>query len=172
MVSVLIIAGGLLAAVTRHPWGIAPIAAAVVCAASVARRREVWLVALGAMFLHDVLLGLSSFTIVRFVAIAAVAAVVQSFRMRPRFIAVSAGVLIAAPLYQVILAIGDWATQYCTPQPRTTEGLLATLSSALPYMQRSVLSDLVFTAMFLALYAAVGFLLQRRWPRLLAISRS
>ena len=169
---VLSVVAGLLAAVTGHPWGIAPIAAAVVCAASVLRRREVWLVALGAMFLHDAILGFSSFTLVRLLAIAAVAGVVQWLRLMPRLMAVSVGVFVAAPLYQVILAVGDWATHYCTPHPRTTEGLFATLSSAAPYMQRSLLSDLAFTTMFLALYTAIGFLLQRRWPRLLAISRS
>ena len=166
----LMLAGGVLT-IMGHPWGMAPIVAAVVCAGSFLRRRDMLIIGLGAMLLHDMVLGLSLFTLVRLAAIAGVIGVVQWLRVTPRPLSLGAGVVLAAPVYQVILAVGDWATHFCTTQPRTLAGLQATLFSAWPYMQQSFFSDLAFTAAFLGLYTCVGYVLRTRWPALVA-SRS
>lgn len=167
----LVVVGGLLAA-AGHPWGLTPIVASILCAGCFLRRRDVVLVGLGAMLLRDVVAGLDAFTLVRLVAISGVVGVVLMLRPRPRPVSLGTGLLLAAPVYHVILAAGDWATHYCTPYPRTFAGLRATLASAWPYMQRSFLNDLMFTAAFIGLYVLAGALVRLRWPRLIASLRS
>ena len=158
---------GLLAAWLGHPVGIAPVVAGVVCAACFLRRRDVFVVALGAMLLHDALVGVSAFTFVRMAAIVSVAGVVCAWRAKPRLISALGGILLAAPIYHLILIVGDWATQTCAPYARTFAGLASAMSSSWPYVQRVMLSDVLFTSLFVGCYTLAGAAMALRWPTLL-----
>ncbi len=153
---------GLTAASFHHTLGMAPILAALLCAACFLRKRDALLVGLGAMLIHDAIVGLSIFTLVRMIAILGVVGVIWALRVRPTWTSLLPGVAVAAPVYHLALAVGDWATQFCTKAPHTVTGLAATLMSAFPYFQRSFVSEVFFTAAFLGIYTLSGSII-RRW---------
>lgn len=165
LLMVFTVIAGVAAGLLHHPVGIAPILGALLCAACFLRKREVLIVGLGAMVIHDLIVGLSVFTIVRLVAILGVIGMIWAIRVKPTWASLLPGVAVAAPTYHLALAVGDWATQFCTKAPHTFPGLAATLMSAFPYFQRSFVSDVLFSAVFLGLYALSGSAIRLWRPR-------
>lgn len=157
------LAAGLLASFAHHV-GSTPILGALLWASCFLRRRDVLLIGLGAMLIHDAVLGLSAFTLVRLVATAGVVGTLWLVRVRPAPIPLLAGLALSAPVYHVLLAAGDWATQFCSKAPHTPTGFWSTMASALPYAQRAFLGDLAFTGVFFGLYTLAGYLVTLRWP--------
>lgn len=162
---------GVAAAVFHHTVGPAPILAALLCAACFLRKRDVLAVGLGAMLIHEAIVGFSVFTVVRLVAILGVTGIIWALRVRPTWTSLLSGVALASPTYHVALAIGDWATQFCTKAPHTVTGLAATLMSAAPYFQRSFVSEVAFSAAFLGFYALSGGAIRRLRPALLSVQK-
>jgi hypothetical protein len=70
-------------------------------------------------------------------------------------------------VYHFVLAVGDWATQICSKEPWTAQGLFATIATAIPYFQRSLVGEVLFTSVFLSVYALAGYVVSLRWPSLL-----
>jgi hypothetical protein len=155
---------GILTAALQHPVGLAPILAALLCAACFLRKRDVVIVGLGAMLIHEAMVGFSLFTIVRLVAILGVIGVIWAIRVRPAWPSLLLGLSLSAPVYHLALATGDWVIQFCTKAPHTAAGFAATLMSSLPYIQRSVVNEVFFTAAFLGLYALSGSAIRLWWP--------
>jgi hypothetical protein len=158
---------GALASQLNHVVGTAPILGALLCAACFLRTRDVAVIGVVAMLTHDLVSGLSWFTLVRLVGVLAVVGIIAALRVRPSLKSLLVGLGMSAPVYHVTLALGDWVTHTCSKEPWTTSGLVNTLASSLPYFQRSFLADLVFTSAFLGLYALAGYLVTLRWPSLI-----
>lgn len=163
----LTVAAGVMAASFSHTLGTAPILGALLCAACFLRRRDVLVIGLGAMLIRDALTGFSLFTLVRVVAILGVIGVIWAIRVRPRWGSLLLGLALAAPAYHLALATGDWITQFCTKEAHTAAGLAATLMSSLPYIQRSLVSELLFTTAFVGLYTLSGSAIRLWWPAVL-----
>ena len=161
------VVAGVMAGQFQHVVGAAPILAALLCASCFLRRRDVALIGLVGMLAHDLLVGVSWFTLVRLVGVLSVIGIIAALRVRPSVKSLLVGLGISAPAYHVILAIGDWITHTCSQEPWTSVGLVNTLASSLPYFQRSFLGDVVFTSAFLGLYALAGYALTLRWPSLI-----
>jgi len=119
------------------------------------------------MLARDLIVGVSWFTLVRLVGILAVIGIIWALRVRPSLKPLLLGVGLSSSAYHLVLAVGDWVTQACSTAPRTPQGLIATMTSSLPYFQRSLIAELLFTSVFLGAYALAGHLLARRWPALL-----
>ena len=130
----------------------APILAAVLCAASLLRSRHLWIVALGGVLVRDFLLGISVFTLVRLVGMALVVAAVYGLKVRATARSLLIGLLVVSPIFHLALAVGDWATGTCGIWPMTAAGLAGSIRTALPYFQQSFIGDLFFTGLFLGLY--------------------
>lgn len=158
---------GVMAGQFQHVVGAAPILAALLCASCFLRRRDVVLIGFVGMVAHDLLVGVSWFTLVRLVGVLSVIGIIAALRVRPSVKSLLAGLGISAPAYHVILAIGDWITHTCSQEPWSPTGLVNTLASSLPYFQRSFLGDVVFTSAFLGLYTVAGYALTLRWPLLI-----
>lgn len=163
LIAVWALAAGLLASFAHHV-GSAPILGALLWASCFLRRRDVLLIGLGAVLIHDAVLGLSAFTLVRLVATAGVVGILRLVRVRPTPLRLLAGLGFSAPVYHVLLAAGDWATQFCSKAPYTPSGFWSTMAGALPYAQRAFLGDVAFTACFFGLYMLAGYLVTLRWP--------
>jgi hypothetical protein len=164
----LAVVGGVLAAVLGHPWGVAPIIAGVLCAACFLRGSHLYIVGVGAMLLRDVIVGVSLFTPIRIIAVLAVIAIAQALRVRlNRPIALIGALIIAAPVYHLILNVGDWAVQLCAAEGRTASGLWTTLTSAWPYFQQSFALNLLVTFVCLGVYISAGYVLRLRWPTII-----
>jgi hypothetical protein len=158
---------GALASQLSHVVGTAPILGALLSAACFLRKRDVAVIGVVAMLTRDVVTGLSWFTLVRLAGVLSVVGIITALRVRPSMKSLSVGLVVSAPAYHVVLALGDWITRTCSQQPWTPVGLSATLASSLPYFQRSFLGDLVFTSAFLSLYTLAGYLVTLRWPALI-----
>ncbi|PIQ81686.1 MAG: hypothetical protein COV76_07210 [Candidatus Omnitrophica bacterium CG11_big_fil_rev_8_21_14_0_20_64_10] len=152
---------GLLAGRFHHTVGIAPVLGVILCAACFLKPRQLFWIGWGGMLLRDGLVGFSPFTLVRLLAITAVVAAVVRLRLRPTFRSLAVGLLLVSPVYHGLLTVGDWWTGTCVVLPRTAEGLARAFATALPYLGRAFVGDLLFTSVFLALctmaaYAAAG----------------
>ena len=153
--ALLTLACGLIAGQFHHTFGVAPILGAVLCAAFFLRPRQLFMVGLGGMLVRDLLMGLSLFTLVRFAGMALVVAAIVALKVRPNLRSLLTGLLVSSPIFHLALAVGDWATGACGNWAKTPGGLAQSIASALPYFQRSLVVDFLFTAVFLAAYSAV-----------------
>ena len=164
---VLLVVAGVVAGVFSHPLGMAPILGAVVCAACFFKRWELLVIALGAMLFRVAIVGFSLFTPVRLVGMLAVVGIIWAIKVKPSFKSLLLGLALVSPVYHLALTLGDWTLQFCTQSPRTTEGLMASLSSSLPYMQRAFAGDVLFASAFMVLFTLSGYVVTWRWPALL-----
>ena len=153
---------GLLAGRFSHLFGVAPILGALLCAACFLRPKELFVVGLGGILVRDLLMGLSSFTLVRLAGIALVVCAMIALKVRPSPRSLLTALVISSPIFHLTLAVGDWATGTCAVVPRTPAGLLSSIVSSLPYFQRSFLGDILFAALFLAAYGLAANLLSLR----------
>lgn len=158
---------GALASRLNHVAGTAPILGALLCAACFLRARDVAVIGVVAMLVHDAVTGVSWFTLVRLVSILSVVGMIAALRVRPSMKSLLLGLAGAAPVYHLTLALGDWVTHTCSNEPWNPIGLVNTLASILPYVQRSMLGELLFTGAFLGLYTVAGYAVTRRWPALI-----
>lgn len=164
MVLALTVAAGVMTASFNHALGMGPMLAALLCAACFLRQRDVLIIGLGAMLIHDLMVGLSVFTLVRLAAILFVVGAIRVLRVRPAAGSLLLGLAVIIPLYHLALTTGDWITHFCTQEPHTVQGFMATLGSNLPYIQHSCVNDLVLTAVFLGVYTLSGSALRTWWP--------
>lgn len=155
-------AGGIIAGQFHGPFGVAPILGAILCAAFFLKPKQLFLIGLGGMVVRDLLMGLSLFTLVRLIAIALVVAVVVALKIRPTVRSLLVGLFTVSPIFHLTLAVGDWWTGTCSTFPKTGQGLLASIHGSLPYLERSLVGDTVFTALFLLGYTIVACFFSRR----------
>lgn len=153
---------GLIAGQFHHQVGIAPVLAAILCAGIFLKPRNLWLVGLGGMLLRDLLLGFSLFTPVRLIAIALVIGIVQRLKIQPNLRSLVAGLLISSPVFHLVLAVGNWATNACGVWPKTPAGLWSSVAGSWGYFLGSFAGDVLFASLFLALYASVGYAVSHR----------
>lgn len=158
LVATLLIVLGVVCRVVPHPWNFAPVGAiALFGGATFASRRAAILVPLVAMFLGDTFIGLHSLMPVIYTTYALIAILGMALRERrtsPLFIAGAA--TLGAIVFFVITNFADWLAFY----PRTAAGLVACYVNAIPFFDRTLVSDLLFSAIFFGLYA----LAERRLP--------
>ena len=153
---------GILASQFHHQVGIAPVLAAILCAALFLRSRDLWLVGLGGMLLRDVLLGFSPFTLVRLAAISVVILAIQRLQIRPTLRSLLTGLLVSSPLFHGVLAVGNWANNACGVWPKTAQGLWSSIATSWPYFQQSLVGDVLFTSFFLSVYSLATYGLAHR----------
>jgi hypothetical protein len=158
------IVAGVLASRLTHVVGTSPILGALLCAACFLRRRDLVIIGIVAMLTRDVLTGISWFTLVRLVSVLSVIGLIAALRVGPSVPLLMMGLAASAPVYHLVLAVGDWITRTCSQEPWTPAGLAATVAGSLPYFQRAFLGDLVFTSAFLGVYTLAGYLVTLRWP--------
>ena len=164
------VVAGAVASQLSHVVGTAPILGALLCAACVLRKRDLVIVGVVAMLARDVVAGLSWFTLVRLAAILSVVGVLWIVRVRPSVTSFVVGLGVVAPVYHVVLTMGDWVTQTCSKAPLTFQGLQATFAGSLPYIGRSIITDAVLAGAFLTLYLLAGLFMVSRWPSLRSMS--
>ncbi|MBI1953169.1 MAG: hypothetical protein HYS41_03505 [Candidatus Omnitrophica bacterium] len=154
---VLVAVGGLMAAAFQHELGAAPILGALLCAACFLRPRDLFWVGLGGMLVRELAIGISVFSAVRLVAVALVAAALVALKVRPSFRSILTGLLVSSPIFHLSLSVGDWLTGFCGVWPKTAAGLTGAIVTALPYFQRSLVGDFLFSSLFLGLYTGLAY---------------
>lgn len=158
ILATLLIVLGVVCRVAPHPWNFAPVGAiALFGGATFASRRAAILVPLIAMFLGDLIIGLHSLMPViyaTYVLIAVIGMALRERRNAPLFVA--GGATLGAIVFFGISNFADWLAFY----PHTWAGFAACYVNAIPYFDRTLFSDLLFSALFFGIYAIA----ERRMP--------
>lgn len=153
----LTVACGILAGQFHHLFGVAPVLGAILCATCFLKPRDLFVVGIGGMLLRDLLLGFGLFTVVRVAGIALAVGVVVLLRVRPNLRSLLSGLVLSSALFHLALAVGDWATGTCVVWPKTPQGLASSMVTALPYFQRALVGDLLFSSLFLSVYGLAAY---------------
>ncbi len=149
----------------------APLSAIALCGAIFLPRRFAYALPLGALFISDLLLNahygvplLSLEMVLRYVALALIAAGGLALRLNPRAGLVLGASAAGSALFYLMSNTGSWLTLTNPGYEKSLAGWVQALTTGLPgypatwtFYRHTLLSDLLFTALFL-----VCFALQRR----------
>lgn len=167
MFCTLLVILGVVCRVAPHPWNFVPVGAiALFAGATFDDRRSAFLVPLTAMFLGDLLLGFHSLMPVIYATYALIVAL--GIRLRARrhsVIAVGGAAIASATIFFVITNFAVWASGGLYPM--TFEGLVECYVAAIPFFERTIASDLLFSAIFFGAFA----LAERRFAAFAPIGR-
>jgi len=153
MLTLLLVLLGVVFRVAPHPWNFAPVGAiALFAGATFDNRRAAFLVPLVTMFIGDLFIGLHSLMPVIYATYALIVVFGMLLRERRRSISfVGAGAIASATLFFVITNFAVWASGMT--YPKTIDGLMACYVAAIPYFDRTLASDLLFSAIFFGAFA-------------------
>jgi hypothetical protein len=151
-ITALLIVLGVVWRITPHPWNFAPVGAiALFAGATFDNRRAAYLVPLVTMFIGDAFMGFHSLMPVIYATYALIVAVGMLLRERRSVPAIAAGAMASATLFFIITNFAVWGSGIT--YPRTLEGLVACYVAAIPYFERTLMSDLLFSAFFFGAFA-------------------
>lgn len=161
LVAIGLIALGVLARVVPHPGNFAPVGAIALFGGAVfARPWAALLVPLAAMFAGDTILelttgyGYHTLMPVVYVTYALIAVLGMLLRERRRSpVAVGAAVVASSTIFYLVSNLAMWMISDIFP--RTFQGLVACYVAGIPYFGRTLLSDLMFAAIFFGVYTLV-----------------
>lgn len=158
----LLVVLGVVCRVVPHPLNFAPIGAiALFAGASFRDRRAAFVVPLAAMFIGDLFIGLHSLMPLIYATYALIVVLGMLLRERRRSpLHVVAGAVGGATIFFVLTNFAVWLDMY----PRTLAGLTACFVNAIPFFDRTLMSDLLFSAIFFGAYALAGRVHAHRLP--------
>jgi len=151
--SLLLVILGVVCRVAPHPWNFAPVGAiALFAGATFENRRAAFFVPLATMFLGDLVIGLHSGMPVIYATYALIVILGMALRTRRHsMIAVGGAAIASATIFFVFTNFAVWAGG--TLYPKTLAGLAACYTAAIPFFDRTLASDLMFSAIFFAAFA-------------------
>jgi len=158
--TLLLVIIGVVFRVAPHPWNFAPVGAiALFAGATFDDRRSAFFVPLVTMFIGDLFIGLHSLMPVIYATYALIAVLGMLLRERRHSVAAIGGAAFAsATIFFVITNFAVWFMG--TTYPKTFDGLVACYIAAIPFFDRTLASDLLFSAIFFGAFA----LAERRIP--------
>jgi hypothetical protein len=137
----------LLAAASRlipHPANFSPVAAlALFSGAKLADSRQKYLVPLAAMFLSDLVLGLDSLVPVIYGSFALMVSLGSWLKGRQSFWVINGAAVAGAALFFILTNFGVWAVGHL--YPKTVSGLIECFIAGIPFLQNTLLSNLIYT---------------------------
>jgi hypothetical protein len=145
-----------------HPWNFTPLSAmGLFAGAHFTSRRTAYALPLSAMLISNLLLG-SAYVTFPLVMLSFAVAVFLGTLLRGRRDALSIGgaALASSLIFFVLTNAGHWALT--ADYPKTSAGLAACFTAAVPFFRNTLMGDLFFTAAFFGGFA----LLERRFPAL------
>ncbi|HJQ39825.1 MAG TPA: DUF6580 family putative transport protein [Thermoanaerobaculia bacterium] len=151
--SLLLVALGVVLRVAPHPLNFAPVGAiALFAGATFENRRSAFLVPLVTMFIGDLFIGLHSLMPVIYATYALIVILGMALRSRRRSVLAVGGAAIAsATIFFIVTNFAVWLT--LETYPLTLDGLAACYAAAIPFFDRTLASDLLFSAIFFGAFA-------------------
>ncbi len=144
-----------------HPPNISPVAAmALFGGACFSDRRVALLVPFLALLLSDLVLGLHDTMVYVYAGFALTVVIGFWVGRDPRATRISTAVIASSLLFFLITNFGAWLTSGL--YPLTAQGLVQAYVAGIPFLQNSLIGNIVFTALLFGGFA----LLQRRIPAL------
>lgn len=159
---ILLVVLGVVCRVLPHPLNFAPIGAiALFAGASFKDRRAAFVVPLVAMFIGDLFIGLHSLMPLIYATYALIVVLGMLLRERRSSpLHIVGGAVGGATIFFVLTNFAVWLDMY----PRTLEGFIACYVNAIPFFERTLGSDLLFSAIFFGAYALAGRVHAHRLP--------
>jgi len=159
MLPLLLVILGVVCRVTPHPWNFVPVGAiALFAGATFANRRAAILLPLLMLFAGDTALelltgqGYHSLMPVVYATYALIAILGWLLRERRNSpLVIAGGATAGAILFFLTTNFAVWALG--NMYPHTLEGLAACFVAAIPFFERTLMSDLLFSAIFFGIYA-------------------
>jgi hypothetical protein len=159
LIALILIALGVMARVVPHPANFAPVGAIALFGGAVfGSRRAAMLVPLAAMFAGDTILELTTgygyhalmpAVYGSYALIAVLGMLIRHRRRSP--VVVGAASLASSTIFFLVTNLAMWTISEVFP--RTFEGLGACYLAGIPYFGRTMLSDLIFAAVFFGVHA-------------------
>jgi hypothetical protein len=151
--SLLLVLLGVVFRVAPHPLNFAPVGAiALFAGATFENRRSAFLVPLVTMFIGDLFIGLHSLMPVIYATYALIVILGMALRSRRRSaLAVGGAAFASATIFFVITNFAVWLTG--ETYPLTPGGLAACYVAAIPFFDRTLASDLLFSACLFGAFA-------------------
>lgn len=151
--SLLLVLLGVVRRVAPHPLNFAPVGAiALFAGATFENRRSAFLVPLVTMFIGDLFIGLHSLMPVIYATYALIVILGMALRSpRRSAIAIGGAAVASATIFFIITNFAVWLT--LETYPLTLDGLVACYVAAIPFFDRTLASDLLFSAIFFGAFA-------------------
>lgn len=153
MICTLLVVLGVVCRVAPHPWNFAPVGAiALFAGATFDDRRSAFAVPLLAMFAGDLFIGFHSLMPVIYATYALIVAL--GLRLHPRrrsIVAVGGTAVASATIFFIVTNFAVWLSGMT--YPKTLAGLVACYVAAIPFYDRTLASDLLFSAIFFGAFA-------------------
>lgn len=157
--SLLLVILGVVFRVAPHPWNFAPVGAiALFAGATFDDRRSAFLVPLATMFIGDLFIGLHSLMPVIYATYALIVVLGMALRewcaplARLRnALAIGGASIASSTIFFVITNFAVWLSGMT--YAKTLDGLAACYVAAIPFFDRTLASDLLFSAIFFGAFA-------------------
>jgi hypothetical protein len=128
-----------------------------------------WITPLLLMVVSDLIIGLHAIVFFTWGSIVLIALLGHQMRGRKNAATLLGTGVLAAVIYFFITNFGAWLVMY----PKTAAGFVSCYVAAIPFFRNSLLSTVVYTALFCGLYEAVSFSVKNtRFAAILSSSRS
>ncbi|MFA5259807.1 MAG: DUF6580 family putative transport protein [Candidatus Omnitrophota bacterium] len=128
-----------------------------------------WITPLLLMVVSDMIIGLHAIVLFTWGSIVLIALLGYQMRGRKNAANLLGTGVLAAVIYFLITNFGAWLVMY----PKTAEGFVSCYVAAIPFFRSSLLSTVVYTALFCGLYEAVASTVKNtRFAAILLSSRS
>ena len=149
-----LVVAGVVLRVIPHPWNFAPIGAIALFGG--ARFDRKWMgiaLPLITMFIGDAFIGFHSAMPVIYATYALIAVIGMFLRNRRSIAAIGGASLLSSTIFYLTTNFWVWARG--TTYAKTFAGLITCYVAAIPYFERTIASDLLFSAIFFGVFAAV-----------------
>ncbi len=155
MLATLLIVFGVVCRVAPHPLNFAPIGAiALFAGATYENRRLAFLVPLVTMLIGDAFIGFHSLMPVIYATYALITLLGIALRERRTSpLHIGGGAIAGATIFFITTNFAVWALG--TLYPKTWAGLVTCFIAAIPFFERTLASDMLFSAFFFGVYAIV-----------------
>ena len=149
-----LVVAGVALRVIPHPWNFAPIGAiALFGGARFDRRWMAIALPLITMLIGDAFIGFHSAMPVIYATYALIAVIGMFLRNRSSIAAIGGASLLSSTIFYVTTNFDVWAQG--TTYAKTLTGLVTCYIAAIPFFERTIASDLLFSAIFFGVFAAV-----------------
>jgi hypothetical protein len=151
--SLLLVLLGVVFRVAPHPWNFAPVGAiALFAGATFDDRRSAFLVPLVTMFIGDLFIGLHSLMPVIYATYALIVIVGMLLRThRNSLLAIGGASIGSSTIFFIVTNFAVWLSGMT--YAKTFDGIAACYVAAIPFFDRTLASDLLFSAIFFGAFA-------------------
>ncbi len=154
MLTILVIALGILSRVAVHTPNFSPVLSMAFLGGMYLKGRQALLVPLALMVISDLILGFYDGILLTWGSIALISLLGLWLKQHKSFAVVMAGSILSALLFFIVTNFGAWLAMY----PHTAGGLRQCYILAIPFFRSSLLSTVAYSMVF---YAAYEWIFQR-----------